>query len=167
MRMLVFMVAAAMACSGPVGPQGERGPSGATGPAGPVGPTGPQGPQGPPGVAPALPSYTYHRVDISDPDGVAYAACPGGSYAVGAAVDCVSCSPTSPSAYVYGTTYEVGLAGVIGGCYPGCVHVTAICLSSDVPGTIIRTGRAPSPSALEPPEVGQFRAMREQLDAAH
>lgn len=87
--------------------------------------------------------FTYRIVEKADPSGVAEVFCPSGYIAVGGATDCVLCTPTDSSAWVFGTSYtysahdpSVPANGIIGGCALGCAHVTVQCVVSDVSGTL-------------------------------
>lgn len=99
---------------------------------------GPDNPP-PPDVEPV---YTLRRVDATDPGGLAVATCPAGTLIVAGGGDCVACSPRDPSAYVFGSNFSGAPTGTpnsfVTGCYPGCAHATAFCLSSNTSGTLVQ-----------------------------
>jgi hypothetical protein len=62
----VLLLAALIACEGPMGPAGPAGPQGTAGPQGPAGPTGPMGPAGPAGPpGPVGPPGSLNRADAT------------------------------------------------------------------------------------------------------
>jgi hypothetical protein len=100
-------------------------------------------------------------VNATDPNGVATAACPANTAAVGGGGDCALCAP-NPVGVLFELDFNSTHLAFIAACTSGCAHATVRCIGSPTAGAISTDGAEPTPQTADDLET-QFRAYRDAL----